>query len=261
MNFRRIYAIILRYLYIFRRSYDRLADAFYWPTIDLIVWGLTSAYLKSFAPKSSPIILMIVSGILLWLIVWRAQHEITGGILEDLYNKNLINIFVSPLKFLEWNMAFLIMGVLKIIISLPFAMLVAYLLYHVQIFLYGFYLIPFIISLTISGWWIGFFVAGLIFRFGTRVQILAWAVVAIISPFAAIYYPVSILPTWAQYIAYATPMSYIFEGSRQIIFKHYLDPKNLIISFILNFIYLTVAIIFVKSSFKKVLSKGLIKLF
>lgn len=261
MSLRRVYAIILRYLYLFRRSYDRLTDAFYWPTIDLIVWGLTSAYLKSFAPKSSPIILMIVSGILLWLIVWRAQYEITGGILEDLWNKNLINIFVSPLTFLEWNVAFLTMGIIKIMMSLPFAMLVAYLLYHVQIFLYGFYLIPFIISLTISGWWIGFFVTGIILRFGTRIQTLAWVAVALLSPFAAIYYPVSILPDWAQKIAYATPMSYIFEGSRQIIFQHKLDPKYLFISFILNFIYLTVSIIFIKSSFKKVLSKGLIKLF
>ncbi len=260
VNLRRVYAIILRYMFLFRRSYDRLTDAFYWPVIDLFVWGLTSSYLKSFAPKASPIILMVVSGILLWLIVWRAQYEISGGILEDLWNKNLINIFVSPLTFLEWNLAFITVGLIKIIVSVPFAMLVAYLLYHVQIFLYGFYLIPFAISLTISGWWIGFLVAGIILRYGTKVQTIAWASVGLISPFAAIYYPVSILPMWAQKIAYLIPMTYIFEGSRQIIFQHKLDPEKLIMSFVLNAVYLIATIIFVRSSFKKILNKGLIRL-
>src|SRR3982750_2005036 len=102
MKLHRIFGIILRYLFLFRRSFDRLSDAFYWPTIDLLVWGITSAYLQSFAPKTSPVILIIVSGILLWLITWRAQYEISVGLLEDMWNKNLINIFVSPLKFSEW---------------------------------------------------------------------------------------------------------------------------------------------------------------
>lgn len=244
---------------MFRRSYDRLSDAFYWPTIDLLVWGLTSSYLKSFAPHASPIILIIVSGILLWLITWRAQYEITVGLLEDLWNKNLINIFVSPLTFSEWITSFLIVGVVKAIVSVIFASGVAFLLYHVHILGYGVYLLPFFISLMLTGWAIGFFVSGIILRYGTRVQALAWSFIAVFSPFAAIYYPLSILPHWAQVVASWLPLSYIFEGSRQIINTGHMDASKLIISFVLNLFYLSLAFFYLYRSFKKVLNKGLVK--
>lgn len=259
MKLHRIYGIVLRYLFLFKRSFDRLSDAFYWPTIDLLVWGLTSAYLRSFAPDAAPIILIIVSGILLWLITWRAQYEITVNLLEDLWNKNLINIFVSPLKFSEWVTSFLIVGIVKALVSVLFASGVAYLLYKVHILSYGIFLVPFFVSLMLTGWTIGFFVAGLILRHGTRIQTLAWSFVAVISPFSAIYYPLSILPEWAQMVGRAIPITYIFEGSREIIATGNIRMDYLVISFVLNTIYLLLAFIFLQKSFKKVLQKGLVK--
>lgn len=260
MKFHRIYGIILRYVFHFLRSWDRLTDAFYWPTIDLIVWGLTSAYFKTFAPDTSPIILIMISGILLWLVVWRAQYEITVNLLEELWSRNLINIFVSPLKFSEWIISFLILGIIKGIISLGFAMIVAYLLYKVQIFMYGFYLIPFIALLIMNAWWIGFFVAGIILRYGTRVQTVAWSMVALISPFCAIYYPVSILPVWAQKTSLFIPLSYVFQGSREIINTGKLDPTMLVVSFVLTIFYLILSLFYLRSSFSAILKKGLVKL-
>ena len=200
-----------------------------------------------------------MSGILLWLVVWRAQHEISGSLLEELWDKNLINIFVSPLKFSEWITSFVVLGVVKAAVSLVFAMGVAYLLYQTQIFLYGFYLIPFLLALIMTGWWIGFLVTGIILRYGTRVQTLAWSLIAIFSPFCAIYYPLSILPHWAQIIADFIPVSYIFEGSRQIINTGHIDTQKLVMSFVLNIVYVILTFIFLKQSFKKVLQKGLIK--
>lgn len=261
MKIHRIYGIILRYLYLFRRSLDRLSDAFYWPTIDLFIWGLTSVYFRSFIPEASPIIMIIISGILFWLILWRAQYEISVNLLEDLWNKNLINIFVSPLKFSEWIVSFIALGIIKASMSFPFALFVAFLLYKIKIFFYGFYLIPFIFLLLISGWFVGFFTAGFILRFGTKVQTLAWALAGLLAPFSAIYYPVSALPIWAQKIALVLPTSYLFEGMREVIYTGRLDISKIIISFILNVIYFTASIIFLRRSFNKVLEKGLIKVY
>ncbi len=138
MRVHRIYAVILRFMYLFRRSYDRISDAFYWPTIDLMLWGLTSVYFRSYMPDASKIMLVIMSGILFWIIVWRGQYEITVNLLEDLWNENLINMFVSPLKFGEWIMAFLIIGVIKAFMSFSFALVMAFILYKVNIlFLVG----------------------------------------------------------------------------------------------------------------------------
>lgn len=261
MKLNRIYAVILRNLYSFRHSYDRLSDAFYWPILDLLLWGLTSVYITKYATSIPQIVLLILSGILLWIIVWRGQSEITVGILDDLWNKNLINLFVSPLKFSEWITALVTLGVIKAFLSFSFGVLVAYFLYAINLFPYAFYIIPFALLLIMTGWSMGFFIASLILRFGTRIQTLAWTAPWIISPFSAIYYPVSSLPEWAQIISGFIPTSYIFEGMREVINTGNLDPMKLFMSLTLNTAYLILSIYFLKSSFNKLLQKGLNKLF
>jgi len=260
MKLHRIYGTILRYMYVFKHSINRMSDAFYWPTIDLLLWGLTVSYAKSLSPTSSQnVILMVVSGILLWLVVWRGQYEISVNLLEELWSRNLINMFVSPLKLSEWVISTVLLSFIKAFASVIFASFVAYGLYKVEIFSFGFYLIPFMILLFMTGWWVGFFVAGLIFRYGTRVEQFAWSMIYIIAPFSVIYYPLAILPSWAQKIAMFVPTSYIFEGAREVIYKGTVDPKKLLISFVLNSIYLILSLIFLKKSFDKTLEKGLVK--
>lgn len=259
MKLYRIYAIILRYLYLFRKSFDKLSDAFYWPTIDLLIWGLTSAYLQTFS-HNSQILILILSGLIFWYIIWRSQYEITVNILEELWDKNLINLFVAPLKFAEWITSFLVLGIIKAMLSLSFMAILAFFLYKIQILTYGYFLIPFVAMLLMTGWWVGLFVAGIILRYGTRIQTLAWSVVAIISPFSAVYYPVSVLPTWAQYLATILPSSYVFEGMREVIKQHTLDPQKIVIAFILNAFYLILASIYLKRSFQKRLEHGLVNL-
>ncbi len=261
MRLHRIYAIVVRYLLYFKHSLDRMSDCFYWPTVDLLLWGLTSAYFRRFAPSTSPIILTVVSGILLWIIVWRGQYEITVNLLEELWDKNLINLFGSPLKFSEWVVSVLFIGVIKAILSFSFALFVAFLLYKVKMFYLGIYFLPFVLLLIMTGWWVGFLVAGVILRGGTRVQSLAWTAVMIISPFSAIYYPLSTLPVFAQKIAAFIPTSYIFEGAREVLYKGRLDPNKLFFSFALNIIYFFLSYVFLRKSFKTVLKKGLVKVF
>lgn len=257
MKWHRIFGITLRYLYGFRHSWDRLTDVFYWPAMDLFLWGITSSYIRTYAPHASNIVLMIVSGLLFWLIVWRAQYEITVNTLEEFWNKNLVNIFVSPLKFSEWVCSFIIIGIIKGLISFSFASALAFLLYKTGIFIFGWYLLPFLLLLYMGGWAVGFLVAGVIIQYGTKIQTLAWATVALFAPFCAIYYPLSVLPKWAQEVSYFIPMSYIFEGGREVLATGHVDPMKLVISFCLSALYIVLALLFLHSSFKRVFKKGL----
>ena len=261
MRLNRIYAIILRNFFTFKHSFDRLSDVFYWPIIDLILWGLTSTYFTKYASNVPNIVLLMLSGALLWIIIWRGQSEITVGILDDLWNRNLINLFASPLKFSEWIIALVAMGIIKALISFSFAVFVAYLLYAVNIAPYAFYLIPFALLLIMAGWSMGFFISALILRFGTRIQTLAWTAPWVLSPFSAVYYPVSILPDWAQRVSSLITTSYVFEGMREVINTGDLDPMKVFISLILNIIYLALSIYFLKSSFNKIMKRGLNSLF
>jgi ABC-2 type transport system permease protein len=262
MKLSRVWGVILRYLFLFRHSLNKLADSFYWPTVDLLLWGLTVSYVKSVSPNPGNIVIVVISGIIFWLIVWRGQYEISVNLLEELWNKNIVNMFVSPLKLREWILSVIILGFVKTFLSVLFASLVAFILYKVKIFFFGFYLIPFVILLSMTGWWVGFIVAGLVLRYGTRVEQFAWSMIYLISPFSAIYYPLAILPKWGQDVAAFVPTSYVFESIREIIkFGRIVDINKLIICFLLNLIYIILSLIFLKRSFISVLKKdGLVKL-
>lgn len=261
MKIYRIYGITLRYLYLFRRNPDKMVDVFYWPTIDLILWGITTIFIKSLEPGFSTIVIMIVSGIIFWQAVWRGQIEITVNILEELWNKNLVNIFIAPLKFSEWVSSFLILGFSKLLVSFSFVSLLAFILFKVKIFLFGLYLAPLIILLLMNGWWMGIMIGSVVLRFGTRVQNLTWSFPWAFSPFFGIFYPISILPDWAQKVSAIFPTSYIFEGVRQIINTGQMDPNKIVMSFVLNVVYLSLAVLMLKRSFNKALGKGLLKVY
>jgi ABC-2 type transport system permease protein len=39
-------------------------------------------------------------------------------------------------------------------------------------------------------------------------------------PLACIYYPVTVLPQWLQYVAWTLPPTYVFEGMRALLIDH-----------------------------------------
>ncbi len=256
----RVYALILRYGYLLRRNPDRLSDTFYWPTIDLLVWGLTGLYLAKLAGEFF-VIQVIVSGIVFYYLIFRVQGEISVNLLEEFWSHNLVNIFVSPLKFWEWIAAVVLNGVIKGLLGFIFAGLVSMFLYQVGVFSYGFYLLPFCLLLMLTGWFMGFFVSGLILRYGTTIQFLAWTLPNALVPFSAIYYPLSTLPDWAEKVSLLVPTSYVFEGLREVINSGHFDPAKFWISLTLNLAYLALALIYIRSSFKKALEKGLINIY
>lgn len=260
MKLYRIYGLLLKSYYVTRRSPDRMADVFYWSVIDLIIWGLTSSYFTQLAPHSN-ILQIIISGLLFWTVVWRGQQEISVNLLEDLWNKNLVNIFVSPLSFFEWIISFFIISIIKSILSFAIGSTFAYFVYHVNVFFYGWYLFLFCFILLLNGWWIGFLVSGLILRLGTKIQNISWSLITLFSPFSAIYYPIAILPLWAQYIAKIFPTSYVFAAIHTMIQTGKPDVASLEISLALTLVYLSASLIFIWSSFKAVLQKGLVKIF
>lgn len=259
MNIHRIKAIIIRHLYNFKHHVDRLTDSFYWPAMDIVIWGLTSQYIQK-AGEVSHIILIFLSALVFWQVVWRGQYEITVNFLEEVWSQNLVNIFSTPLTIEEWIAGVLFLGIAKMIITVSFSILLVWLLYTINILNFGFLIIPFFVSLLMMGWWVGLFVAGFLVRFGRQLQTLAWAGVYILAPFSAIYYPVNTLPHWAMIIAKLLPSSYIFEGMREILITGKMPYTDLGVSLLLNCVYLFLSYLFFKWCFMKSKEKGLARL-
>ncbi len=242
MNIKRIMAMVQRYFYNVKHSYDRLTDMFYWPLMDLLIWGLTGLYFAQLSKDPSHATTILLTGIIFWIVTWRAQYEITTNLLSEMWDRNLVNIFASPLSVYEWITAVTIFGALKMIISLLFSAAVAFIFYHYAFFQFGWWIFPIVINLVITGWAAGFVVAAIIIRFGMKVQTIAWAGAYLIAPFSALYYPLSVLPVWAQKVALIFPSSYIFEAMRQHIFTNHISIEKILISFAINIVFLTLAI-------------------
>lgn len=236
--------MIIRHLYIWPRSLERLMWTFGWPFLDLMIWGLTSTYFQKTIETSFSFITFLLGGIIFWTIFWRLQSEINVNFLDEAWNKNLINIFATPLTWQEFLVAMLLLGFLKLLLTILSLTLAAWWLYHFNFLIFGFYIPFLLLDLFLFAWTVGFFVNGLILRFGYSVQELAWGIAFIVHPFSCVYWPLSFLPGWAQKIALFFPSSYVFEEMRRILFTGSVNWSNLLISFILNIIYLLLALKF-----------------
>jgi ABC-2 type transport system permease protein len=71
--------------------------------------------------------------------------------------------------------------------------------------------------LFVFGITLGIVATSIVLRFGPAAEWLLWPLPALLSPFAAVFYPLTILPGWMQAVARALPPSYVFEGMRGLL--------------------------------------------
>lgn len=259
MSFGRIFAVFLRYFYFFARL-DHLCDLFFWPTLDLFLWGMTSVWIQHQGDNLPTIALSILTALVFWQMVWRCNYEISVNLLQEFWNRNMVNIFSTPLKLIEWIASLMLAGVFKICITALFGSCVVWLLYALNIFTLGWAFLPFSLSMILSGWFLGFLTAAILVYFGQRMQMLAWMMGYGFLPFSAVFYPLSALPSWAQVIAKSLPMSYIFEGMRRVLQEHIFPWKEFLMSVSLNLVYLFGALVLFYFLFEKSRAKGLARL-
>lgn len=218
MNFSVIRALTLRYIYLYGRNKVRLVELFFWPTVDLLVWGNLSMWLASSGGQNVPsFIPILIGGVILWDVVFRAQQGVAISFLEDVWTRNLLNIFAAPVRASEYVAAGFVIGFLRIVVTVVVLSVLAAVFYHFNVFQFHWHLVPFFGLLMVFGWSLGLISCALIMRWGQAAESLAWAVPFLIQPVAAVYYDLSVLPGWAQYLGWSLPCTPVFEGMRGII--------------------------------------------
>ena len=262
MSYRRILAMVIRHLYVWPRNLDRLMGSFGWPILEITIWGITMSYFQKNLSNSLSIVTVILGSVIMWQILARTQTEISIVFLDEVWNKNLINIFSSPLTKAEFLVSIIVLNTIKIIFTILSLMIVGFFYYKFDLISsFGLYLPFLLLNLLLMGWSVGFFVIAVILGFGYRVQELAWAIFLVTQPFSCVFYPISVLPSWAKSIALLLPSSYLFEEMRNILSKNPINMDNLYISFSLNMIYLSLSIWFFSAMFEKAREHGrLVKL-
>ena len=114
MKFHRVYALIARHLYLYRRSLPRIMEIFYWPFLDLVIWGFITLYLAKYQKEVPGFVAFFLGALILWDMLFRSQQGITISFLEELWARNLMNLFASPLKPSEFLAATMVMSILKV---------------------------------------------------------------------------------------------------------------------------------------------------
>ncbi len=236
--FHRITAVMLRYLLIERRNYWRFIESMFWPTMDILLWGLTSVWMQQQHVQLPHIVLIMMTCLVLWSIVSRAQLEIVMPLLEELWQRSLITLFSTPLTCAEWIIGLMLNGFIKTTFVLCFGAGVVWLLYALNVFAVGWMMLPYAVSLMMFGWAVGFLGAAFVIYYGQKAQNVAWMLSFLFAPVSGIFYPIAILPMWLQKIAWALPLSYAFEGMRAVILSGMLVTTYALSSLLLSLVYL-----------------------
>ena len=216
----RVLALVERHGYLLLKSWPRMLSMAYYPTVTMITWGFVTLYLRPTSNFLADAPGLFIGAVLLWDILFRGQLGVSLTFFEEMYSRNLGNLFVSPLRAWEFIVGQLVMSVLRTLVGVGAACAFAWLLFHYSIFSLGFPLLAFFLNLIVCGWAIGLAVSGLVLRMGLGAEELAWAAVFLLAPISGVYYPIAVLPGWLQVVAYAVPTSYVFEGMRTVLLQH-----------------------------------------
>lgn len=216
MNFRVLFALMLRYLYLYTRTPMRSVEMIFWPVVDLLVWGFMALFLKDNVGENLPGIAgYLLGGLILWDVLFRSQQGVSISFLEDIWTRNLLNIFVAPVRIREYIGACFGIGIVRVLITAAIMVGIAWAAYTFNLLAMDFTtLVPAFVNLIMFGWSLGLISTALILRWGQAAEGLAWAVPFIIQPISCVFYPVSALPEWIQWAAWCIPCTPVFEGMR-----------------------------------------------
>jgi ABC-2 type transport system permease protein len=145
---------------------------------------------------------------------------------------------MSPLKPIEFLIALMVMSLIRLAIGVIPMTLLAYFFFDFNFYSIGLPLIAFFCNLIFFSWSIGIFVSGLVLRNGLGAESIVWTLMFGVMPLACIYYPVSVLPSWLQYVAWTLPPTYVFEGMRALLIERSFRADLMLDSLALNAVLL-----------------------
>lgn len=252
-------ALVLRYVFLYTRHPVRFVELIFWPLVDLLVWGFLTVYLQKSGGGGFPAaITFLIGAMILWDVMFRSQQGVAISFLEDVWTRNLLNVFVAPVRTAEYVAATCMVGVLRICVTLVILTVVAALAYQFNLFSLGPALLPFLANLILFGWFLGMISTALIMRWGQAAESLAWAVPFFIQPLAAVFYPVSVLPAWLQPAANCLPCTPVFEGMRAVLSGKSIPWGNIEQALALNLVWGAVAAFFFAANLRHVRKTGLL---
>lgn len=258
MSSSRVAAIVIRQFYLMRGSMARVLPLFAWVAIDIILWGFMSKYLNTISAPQLNFVPSLLGAVLLWDFLGRVMFGVTTAFLEDVWSRNFLNFFASPMTVADYVGGLVLSSILTSCIGLVVMVLLANAVFGLSMFSYGFALVPFVLTLFLFGIAMGIFATSIVLRLGPAAEWFIWPMPALVSPFASVFYPLSTLPEWMQWMARLLPPSYVFESLRATVNGHGPWWTGLGISVTLALVYIALATLVFTRVFRFAVRTGLI---
>lgn len=255
-----IWAITLRHLRLLLNDVNVLLMGFYWPVLDILVWGYLGSWIQQSNSHFHNFEVAAILGIILWQVVGRGCNFMVSTFNEELWSNNIVNLFSLPLRISEWMFGSVLFYLIMILTTVAFCLLITFALYDISMrSLISTFLI-FFPPLFISGIWLGFTCLQILVTLGKRGTELGFVIIWFFLPFSGAYYPIEILPHWGQVLSKFLPMSYVFQGMREYVMNQQDPTINLIKGYAMSIIYAIIAIILFVYCFNKSKNSGLARL-
>jgi ABC-2 type transport system permease protein len=241
MKLSRLAAILLRQFYLYRGSVARAVPLFAWVAIDMMLWGFMTKFLGSITQSRYQFVPALLGAVLFWDFMSRVMQGVTISFFEDVWSRNFLNIFASPITVPEYIGGLMVSSVATSLIGVVVMVIIATFAFGLSLAVYGAMLIPFVLVLLLFGMALGIAAVAMVLRLGPAAEWFVWPIPALLSPFAAVYYPIATLPAWMRWISRLLPPSYVFEGMRAVVAGQRFDAGMLAISLAMSAGYILVA--------------------
>ena len=258
MRFSRMFAIVQRQYWLLRGSPARILSQFAWIAIDMVLWGFMSRYLNSIAKPGFDFVPALLGAVLLWDFFTRVMQGVTMAFFEDVWSRNFLNIFASPISIPEYVGGLVLSSIATSLAGLVFMIVVATTAFGLPFFSYGIAVFPFILVLFLFGIALGVTASALVLRLGPAAEWFIWPIPALISPFASVFYPLETLPEWMRTVSLILPPSYVFEGLRSVVKGGSVSPLAMLAGGLLALAYIVVASVIFNRTYKHAVRTGLI---
>jgi len=258
MSLTRTFAVVLRQAYLIRGSLSRVFPLFAWVAVDMVLWGFITRYLGSITASRYNFVLGLLGAVLLWDFLVRVMQGVTMAFFEDVWSRNFLNIFATPLSIGDYLGGLVISSIATSSIGLVVMLGLTTTVFGLSFLAYGIMIVPSLLILFLCGIALGIFSSAIVLRAGPAAEWFIWPLPAVISPFAGVFYPISTLPHWMQAVSAVLPPAYVFEGMRAVVAGRGVTVGDLLLGGVLAVIYLLLACWFFGRTYRYAVRTGLL---
>lgn len=256
LNTRRVRGVYRRLLLELLNNKSELFEIIAWALLDLLAWGLLASFIEQGDVALPLPIAFLIGSALLWAVMFRFQIGSSFSFLYEAWSGNALAMLASPVRPIEYFIGAVGFSLTVTFVQLSVMAGVAWFGFGFTLATLGPSIVPFFGILALFGLALSLIVLGLIFRYGHGANMLAWTLSGLLQPLSAVYYPVAILPGWAQVAAQALPTTHAFEGMRAVLAGESLSLSRLAFAFGLDLVYLALGAWYAAASLRVLRARG-----